>query len=84
MLRPRPDDVGRATSTRQLTAVVSAPTTAEADRLDLAFEFDGALASGTTARLAGATLIWQRADVTYRLDGRLTVDEAPAIAGSVG
>jgi hypothetical protein len=37
-----------------------------------------------TARLAGATLVWQGTGVTYRLEGRLTQDEAMAIAGSVG
>jgi hypothetical protein len=36
-----------------------------------------------TARLAGATLIWQRAGVTYRLEGRVAVEEALAIARSV-
>jgi hypothetical protein len=36
-----------------------------------------------TARLAGATLIWQRAAVTYRLEGHLTLDEALAIARSI-
>ena len=36
-----------------------------------------------TARLAGATLIWQRAAVTYRLEGAVTVEEALAIARSI-
>ncbi|MFC7549945.1 hypothetical protein [Plantactinospora sp. GCM10030261] len=33
-----------------------------------------------TARLAGSTLIWQVGDVTYRLEGELTKDDAVAIA----
>jgi hypothetical protein len=36
-----------------------------------------------TARLAGATLIWQRGAVTLRLEGDLTEDEALRIARSV-
>ena len=36
-----------------------------------------------TARLAGATLIWQRAAVTYRLEGNLTIEEALSIVRSV-
>jgi hypothetical protein len=35
-----------------------------------------------TARLAGATLIWQGATITYRLEGQLTAEEALAIARS--
>ena len=35
-----------------------------------------------TARLAGSTLLWQDAAVSYRLEGRLTADEALAIARS--
>jgi hypothetical protein len=37
-----------------------------------------------TARLAAATLIWEEAGVSYRLEGDLTRDEAVAIAGSMG
>jgi hypothetical protein len=37
-----------------------------------------------TARLAAATLIWNDTTVTYRLEGPLTLDEALAIARSIG
>ncbi|MFC3502775.1 DUF3040 domain-containing protein [Micromonospora krabiensis] len=36
-----------------------------------------------TARLAASTLIWSRADVTYRIEGDLTQTEAIEIAGSL-
>ena len=36
-----------------------------------------------TARLAARTLIWQQDDVTFRLEGQSTVDEALHIAGTV-
>ncbi|MEU4480581.1 hypothetical protein AB0F68_21370 [Micromonospora sp. NPDC023966] len=36
-----------------------------------------------TARLAAATLIWEAAGVSYRLEGELTRDEAVAIAASL-
>jgi hypothetical protein len=36
-----------------------------------------------TARLAGSTLIWGGAAGSYRLEGRLTVEEATAIAASM-
>jgi hypothetical protein len=36
-----------------------------------------------SARLSGATLIWQSVDVTYRLEGNLDLAEARAIAESV-
>jgi hypothetical protein len=36
-----------------------------------------------SARLSGKTLIWQAGDVTLRLEGDLTLDEAKAIAASV-
>jgi Domain of unknown function (DUF4367) len=35
------------------------------------------------ARLAGSTLIWQQGDVTYRLEGQLTRDQAIRIAESM-
>jgi hypothetical protein len=37
-----------------------------------------------TARRAGPTLIWQSAEVSYRLEGLATLDEALAAAGSIG
>ena len=37
-----------------------------------------------TARLSAATLIWNDRAVTYRLEGPFTLDEALAIAGSIG
>jgi hypothetical protein len=37
-----------------------------------------------SARLAGPTLIWSRTGVTYRLEGIATLDEATAIARTVG
>jgi hypothetical protein len=36
-----------------------------------------------TARLAAPTLVWQVGDVTYRLEGVRSLDEAAAIAGSM-
>jgi hypothetical protein len=36
-----------------------------------------------SSRLAGATLIWQRGDVTYRLEGRVSREEAVRIAESM-
>jgi hypothetical protein len=36
-----------------------------------------------TARLAGSTLIWEAGDLSYRLEGDLTRDEALKIAGSL-
>jgi hypothetical protein len=38
----------------------------------------------STARLAGKTLIWQQGDVTLRLEGKLSKEEALRIARSVG
>jgi hypothetical protein len=35
------------------------------------------------SRLAGATLIWQRGDVTFRLEGRVSREEAVRIAESM-
>lgn len=36
-----------------------------------------------TARLAGRTLLWERAGVTYRLEGALTRAEAIRVAGTL-
>ena len=38
----------------------------------------------STARLAGKTLIWQQGDVTLRLEGELSMEEALRIARSAG
>ncbi|MCW3840576.1 DUF4367 domain-containing protein [Micromonospora yasonensis] len=49
----------------------------------LAYVDRGGTVRVETARLAAATLIWQEAGVSYRLEGNLTRDEAIAIADSL-